>query len=88
MNGGVYHIHKNLGVHEAVAFGEYFYVEALQKALTYLDEDTTPAVVTPYPEDSLPDAARAWADGPTEEEMDAPVSVAPDSHLDALTEDR
>jgi unsaturated chondroitin disaccharide hydrolase len=30
---GVYHIHKNLGVDECVMWGEYFFVEALAKAL-------------------------------------------------------
>jgi unsaturated chondroitin disaccharide hydrolase len=72
LNGGVYHIHKNLGVHEAVMFGEYFFVEALAKALKMLGRHATPRVVTPYPEDSLPAWARKWQDGPTEEEMPAP----------------
>jgi unsaturated chondroitin disaccharide hydrolase len=31
---GVYHIHKNLGVDESVMWGEYFFVEALTKALS------------------------------------------------------
>ncbi len=35
---GVYHIHKNLGVDESVMWGEYFFVEALYKALA----DTSP----------------------------------------------
>ncbi|MFO0863577.1 MAG: hypothetical protein U0744_02770 [Gemmataceae bacterium] len=26
---GVYHLHKNLGVHESVAWGDHFFVEAL-----------------------------------------------------------
>ncbi len=73
LNGGVYHIHKNLGVHEAVMFGEYFFVEALDKALTTLDEELVPRDVTPYPEDSLPASARRWTDGPTEEEMPPPT---------------
>ncbi|HLX63451.1 MAG TPA: glycoside hydrolase family 88 protein [Planctomycetota bacterium] len=30
---GVYHIHKNLGVDECVMWGDYFFVEALSKAL-------------------------------------------------------
>jgi unsaturated chondroitin disaccharide hydrolase len=72
LNGGVYHIHKNLGVHEAVMFGEYFFVEALAKALKILGRPSTPQFVTPYPEDSLPAWARKWQDGPTEEEMPAP----------------
>ncbi|RYX85194.1 glucuronyl hydrolase [bacterium] len=73
LNGGVYHIHKDLGVHEAVAFGEYFFVEALQKALDFLDDETAPAVVKPYSEESLPASARSWTDGPTEEDMSAPT---------------
>jgi len=72
LNGGVYHIHKNLGVHEAVMFGEYFFVEALDKALTALAEERVEKLVTPYPEDSLPEHARKWSDGPTEEEMPPP----------------
>jgi unsaturated chondroitin disaccharide hydrolase len=71
LNGAVYHIHKNLGVHEACLFGEYFFVEALRKALVTLETGpSAPAPeTTPYPEDSLPDWARKWADGPTEEDM-------------------
>jgi unsaturated chondroitin disaccharide hydrolase len=72
LNGGVYHIHKNLGVQEAVLFGEYFFVEALDKALKTLRTQATPTNVTPYPEDSLPAAARQWSDGPTEEDLPAP----------------
>jgi unsaturated chondroitin disaccharide hydrolase len=72
LNGGVYHIHKNLGVHEAVLFGEYFFVEALDKALKTLRRRAIPSQVKPYPEDSLPGRARQWQDGPTEEEMPAP----------------
>ncbi len=72
LNGGVYHIHKNLGVHEAVMFGEYFFVEALHKALKTLSRRATPPSVKPYPEDSLPAWAIEWRDGPTEEEMPAP----------------
>ncbi len=33
---GVYHMHKNLGVDESVMWGEFFFVEALVKALTLL----------------------------------------------------
>ena len=33
LRGGVYHIHKNLGVNESVMWGEFFFVQALQKAL-------------------------------------------------------
>ena len=74
LNGGVYHIHKGLGVGEAVAFGEYFFVEALQKALDFLEDEPVPAVVKPYSESSLPSSARVWVDGPTEEDMAAPSS--------------
>jgi unsaturated chondroitin disaccharide hydrolase len=74
LNGGVYHIHKNLGVHEAVMFGEYFFVEALDKALQAINEESAipPRLVMPYPEDSLPAQARTWRDGPTEEDLPAP----------------
>ena len=33
LRGGVYHIHKDLGVNESVMWGEFFFVEALQKAM-------------------------------------------------------
>ncbi len=33
LQGGVYHIHKGLGVAESVMWGEYFFVEALDRAL-------------------------------------------------------
>ncbi len=33
---GVYHIHKGLGVDESVMWGEFFFVEALTKALALL----------------------------------------------------
>lgn len=33
LKGGVYHLHKNLGVGESVMWGEYFFVEALDQAL-------------------------------------------------------
>jgi unsaturated chondroitin disaccharide hydrolase len=36
LRGGVYHIHKNLGVNESVMWGEFFFVEALQRALAVL----------------------------------------------------
>ncbi len=75
LNGGVYHIHKNLGVHEAVLFGEYFFVEALDKALTALDKESTSQRLKPYPEDSLPAWAKTWADGPTEEDLPSPEAT-------------
>lgn len=33
LKGGVYHVHKELGVDESVMWGEYFFVEALENAL-------------------------------------------------------
>ena len=36
LRGGVYHIHKGLGVNESVMWGEYFFVEALQKVIRLL----------------------------------------------------
>lgn len=35
LKGGVYHIHKNLGVSESVMWGEYFFCEALENALRH-----------------------------------------------------
>jgi len=32
LKGGVYHLHKNLGVNESVMWGEYFFLEALERA--------------------------------------------------------
>ncbi len=34
--GGVYHIHKQLGVNESVMWGEFFFVEALQRTMRVL----------------------------------------------------
>ena len=33
LKGGVYHLHKGLGVNESVMWGEYFFVEALDRAV-------------------------------------------------------
>jgi unsaturated chondroitin disaccharide hydrolase len=33
LRGGVYHLHKKLGVNESVMWGEYFFVEALENVL-------------------------------------------------------
>jgi unsaturated chondroitin disaccharide hydrolase len=33
LKGGVYHLHKKLGVDESVMWGEYFFIEALDQAL-------------------------------------------------------
>lgn len=40
LRGGVYHIHKNFGVDESVMWGEFFFVEALQRALRILRNPT------------------------------------------------
>lgn len=74
LGGGVYHIHQNLGVNEAVMLGDYFFVEALAKALDFLEEEAPDAILEAYPEDSLPASARNWVDGATEVEMAAPVA--------------
>jgi unsaturated chondroitin disaccharide hydrolase len=36
LRGGVYHIHKRLGVNESVMWGEFFFVEALHKMMRLL----------------------------------------------------
>ena len=36
LRGGVYHVHKGLGVNESVMWGEYFFVEALQRVMRLL----------------------------------------------------
>ena len=36
LKGGVYHIHKHLGVNESVMWGEYFFLEALDRSQTSL----------------------------------------------------
>ncbi|HYP04624.1 MAG TPA: glycoside hydrolase family 88 protein [Bryobacteraceae bacterium] len=36
LKGGVYHVHKELGVNESVMWGEYFFVEALDQALRHM----------------------------------------------------
>jgi unsaturated chondroitin disaccharide hydrolase len=37
LKGGVYHLHKGLGVNESVMWGEYFFVEALDRAVSVPD---------------------------------------------------
>lgn len=39
---GVYHIHKKLGVNESVMWGEFFFCDALQRALIQLEQGFTP----------------------------------------------
>src|SRR6185295_6233607 len=41
LRGGVYHIHKDLGVNESVMWGEFFFVEALQHARRVLSTHYT-----------------------------------------------
>ena len=46
LKGGIYHVHKGLGVDESVMWGEYFFVEALEQALRVLAKpDATPKVI-------------------------------------------
>jgi unsaturated chondroitin disaccharide hydrolase len=37
LKGGLYHVHKNLGINESVIWGEYYFVEALGAALRRLN---------------------------------------------------
>ncbi len=37
LKGGVYHVHKELGVDESVMWGEYFFVEALDQVLAQMN---------------------------------------------------
>ena len=39
LKGGVYHVHKGLGVNESVMWGEYFFVEALDRAVRQGGDD-------------------------------------------------
>jgi unsaturated chondroitin disaccharide hydrolase len=38
LRGGVYHVHKELGVDESVIWGDYFFVDALEQALRVMPE--------------------------------------------------
>jgi hypothetical protein len=40
LRGGVYHLHNGLGVNESVMWGEYFFVEALQRVMRLLGKST------------------------------------------------
>jgi unsaturated chondroitin disaccharide hydrolase len=42
LKGGVYHIHKNLGVNESVIWGDYFFLEALERACVPVREPEFP----------------------------------------------
>ena len=46
LKGGVYHIHKDLGVNESVMWGEYFFMEALEHALRPAPADAQPQTRT------------------------------------------
>jgi unsaturated chondroitin disaccharide hydrolase len=46
LKGGVYHIHKDLGVNESVMWGDFYFVEALTMALSALSRKP-PAAPTP-----------------------------------------
>lgn len=37
LKGGVYHIHKGLGINESVMWGEYYFVEALEEVLRVME---------------------------------------------------
>lgn len=45
LQGGVYHIHKGLGVGESVMWGEYFFLEALEEALKWQPRGTPPLLI-------------------------------------------
>jgi unsaturated chondroitin disaccharide hydrolase len=46
LKGGIYHVHKGIGVDESVMWGEYFFVEALEQALRVLSKpDAAPKVI-------------------------------------------
>lgn len=45
LRGGVYHIHKGLGVDESVMWGDYFFVDALDQALRVMPEVARKPVV-------------------------------------------
>lgn len=45
LKGGVYHLHKGLGVDESVMWGEYYFTEALEEALRVMRTPTHNAVV-------------------------------------------
>jgi unsaturated chondroitin disaccharide hydrolase len=45
LKGGVYHLHKGLGVDESVMWGEYFFTEALEEALRVMRTPSQNVVV-------------------------------------------
>jgi unsaturated chondroitin disaccharide hydrolase len=45
LRGGVYHVHKGIGVDESVMWGDYFFVDALEQSLRVLPELTRKPVL-------------------------------------------
>jgi unsaturated chondroitin disaccharide hydrolase len=45
LRGGVYHVHKGIGVDESVMWGDYFFADALEQALRVLPELTRKPVL-------------------------------------------
>jgi unsaturated chondroitin disaccharide hydrolase len=54
---GVYHYPKNLGVDESVMWGEYFFVEALDRVLDLLGREPAPSAGSPSLSAAAPPAA-------------------------------
>ena len=46
LNGGLYHLHKDLGVNESVIWGDYYFVEALEEALRIMRTHSSGAPVS------------------------------------------
>jgi len=57
LRGGIYHIHKDLGVNESVMWGEFYFVEALNMALSALARITVPAPAAPATQQSMEKSA-------------------------------
>jgi unsaturated chondroitin disaccharide hydrolase len=45
LKGGLYHLHKDLGVDESVMWGDYYFVEALEEALRIMRSHSSGAPV-------------------------------------------